>query len=161
MWTLLSTCMWIYNRTINAHHPCSISVYPSYVNGFDLWLMGFKINRVLLLLSICNPHLIRIHERVGCIIQSQCKFDICLWSHWLFTHYLEKKYSLPNHRQHFCKIRLDIIVMETITGSPLFSLSVLVTEAWNIGLGTNHHIVSVDYVKINSWCKFGECSNHR
>ena len=26
---------------------------------------------------------------------------------------------------------------------------------------TNHHVVSVDHVKMNSWCKFGECSTNR
>ena len=26
---------------------------------------------------------------------------------------------------------------------------------------TNNHVVSVDHVKMNSWCKFGECSTNR
>ena len=26
---------------------------------------------------------------------------------------------------------------------------------------TNHHMASVDHIKMNSWCKFGECSTHR
>ena len=25
-------------------------------------------------------------------------------------------------------------------------------------MDTNNHMTSVDHVKINSWCKFGECS---
>ena len=38
---------------------------------------------------------------------------------------------------------------------------VLVTEVWNVSQGHYHHVASVDHVKMNSWCKFGECSTNR
>ena len=51
--------------------------------------------------------------------------------------------------------------MGTIKGVPLLPFGVLVTEVWNIGKDTNHHMALVDHVKMNSWWKFGECSTHR
>ena len=53
----------------------------------------------------------------------------------------------------FFTAKLDIIVMGTIAGAPLLPFCVLVTEAWNVGQDTNHHMASVDHVKMNSCCK--------
>ena len=60
-------------------------------------------------------------------------------------------------------VRLDIIVMGTIWWSqgPRYSHFV----SWSLKRemkvkDTNHHVASVDHVKMNSWCKFGECSTN-